>query len=141
MRAFTSKGRRAAPCFDTRPASGCQGFFLSQSSINIRLNKQKGIYPETSRLLLFINQSTTKQFPLHYSSLHHRNKRKTPAQKCPTLCSLTDWSPPSSSVHGTSQARILEWATISFSRGCSLPRHRSHIAFVLRLLHNHSHSF
>ena len=103
MRAFTSKGRRAAPCCDTRPASGCQGFFLSQSSINIRLNKQKGIYPETSRLLLFINQSTTKQFPLHYSSLHHRNKRKTPAQKCPTLCSLTDWSPPSSSVHGLSQ--------------------------------------
>ena len=65
MRAFTSKGRRAAPCCDTRPAPGCQGLFLSQSSINICVNKQKGIHPETSRLLLFINQSTTKQFPLH----------------------------------------------------------------------------
>ena len=33
-----------------------------------------------------------------------------------------DCSPPGSSVHGISQARILEWAVISFSRGSSLPR-------------------
>ena len=31
-----------------------------------------------------------------------------------------DCSPPSSSVHGMLQARILEWVAISFSRGCSL---------------------
>ena len=29
---------------------------------------------------------------------------------------------PGSSVHGISQARILEWVTISFSRGSSRPR-------------------
>ena len=29
----------------------------------------------------------------------------------------TEWSPPGSSVHGVLQARILEWAAISFSRG------------------------
>ena len=33
-----------------------------------------------------------------------------------------DCSPPSSSVHSISQARILEWVTISFSRGSSRPR-------------------
>ena len=33
-----------------------------------------------------------------------------------------DCSPPGSSVHGTSQARILEWVAISFSRGSSQPR-------------------
>ena len=33
-----------------------------------------------------------------------------------------DYNPPGSSVHGTSQARILEWAAISFSRGSSQPR-------------------
>ena len=33
-----------------------------------------------------------------------------------------DWSPPGSSVHGIIQARILEWAAISFSRGSSRPR-------------------
>ena len=38
-------------------------------------------------------------------------------QSCPTLCKPTDWSPPASSVHGISQARILEWVAISFSRG------------------------
>ena len=30
-----------------------------------------------------------------------------------------DYSPPGSSVHGISQARILEWVIISFSRGSS----------------------
>ena len=33
-----------------------------------------------------------------------------------------DYSPPSSSVHGISQARILEQVVISFSRGSSQPR-------------------
>ena len=35
-------------------------------------------------------------------------------QSCLTLCDLTDCSPPGSSVHGTLQARILEWVAISF---------------------------
>ena len=33
-----------------------------------------------------------------------------------------DCSPPGSSVHGISQARILEWGAISFSKGSSWPR-------------------
>ena len=33
-----------------------------------------------------------------------------------------DCSPPDSSVHGISQARILEWVAIFFSRGSSQPR-------------------
>ena len=33
-----------------------------------------------------------------------------------------DYSPPGSSVHGISQARILEWVAISFYRGFSQPR-------------------
>ena len=36
-----------------------------------------------------------------------------------------DCSPPGSSVDGTSQARILEWVTISFSRSSSWPRNRA----------------
>ena len=39
-----------------------------------------------------------------------------------SLCTPMDCSLPSSSVHGTSQARILEWFVISSSRGSS--RHR-----------------
>ena len=41
------------------------------------------------------------------------------APLCRTLCDPMDCSPPSSSVHGISQARILEWGAISFSRGTS----------------------
>ena len=35
---------------------------------------------------------------------------------CLTLCSPIDCSLPGSSVHGMSQARILEWVAISFSK-------------------------
>ena len=38
------------------------------------------------------------------------------------FCDLMDCSPPSSSVHRISQARILEWFAISFSRGSSQPK-------------------
>ena len=38
---------------------------------------------------------------------------------CPTHCDPTDCSPPGSSVHVISQARILEWVAISSSRGVS----------------------
>ena len=37
------------------------------------------------------------------------------AQSCRTLCNRTDGSLPGSAVHGIFQARILEWAAISFS--------------------------
>ena len=39
------------------------------------------------------------------------------AQSCLTLCHPMDCGPPGSSVHGISQSRILEWVSISFSRG------------------------
>ena len=42
-------------------------------------------------------------------------------KSCPTLCDPMDCSPSGSSVHGLSQARILEWVAISFSKGSSLP--------------------
>ena len=38
------------------------------------------------------------------------------------LCDPMDCSPPGSSVHGISQARILEWVAIPFYRGSSQPR-------------------
>ena len=44
------------------------------------------------------------------------------AQSCPTLCNPMDCSPPGSSVHGTLQARILEWAAMPASKGSSWRR-------------------
>ena len=39
------------------------------------------------------------------------------AQSEPTLCNIMDYNRPDSSVHGISQAKILEWVAISYSRG------------------------
>ena len=39
-----------------------------------------------------------------------------------------DCSPPGSSVHGISWAKILEWVAISFSRGSCQPRDRTHVS-------------
>ena len=36
-------------------------------------------------------------------------------QSCPTLCDPIDSSPPGSSIHGTLQARVVEWLALSFS--------------------------
>ena len=44
------------------------------------------------------------------------------------FCNPMDWSPPGSSVHGIFQARIQEWITISFSKGSSWPRDRTHVS-------------
>ena len=52
------------------------------------------------------------------------------AQPCPTLCDPMDCSLPGASVHGISQARILEWVAVSFSRGSSRPRDRTCISFI-----------
>ena len=40
--------------------------------------------------------------------------------QCPTLCDPMDCSPPGSSVHGTLQARVLEWVAMASSRGSYL---------------------
>ena len=46
------------------------------------------------------------------------------------FCDPRDCTPPGSSVHGTSQARILGWIAISWSRGSSQPRDRTHISCI-----------
>ena len=65
---------------------------------------------------------------LYSKSLTFKHKWKLKvlvAQSCPTLCTPMDCRLPGSSVHGISQARILELGGISFSRGSSWPRDRT----------------
>ena len=45
-----------------------------------------------------------------------------------TLCDPKDSSSPGSSVHGISQARILEWVAISSSRGSSQTRDQTRVS-------------
>ena len=46
-------------------------------------------------------------------------------------CDPMDWSPQGSFVHGILQARILEWVAISFSRGSSQSRNRTHVSRIV----------
>ena len=50
------------------------------------------------------------------------------AQSRLTLCDPVDCTPPGSSAHGISQARVLEWVAISFSRGSSQPRDQTQLS-------------
>ena len=51
-------------------------------------------------------------------------------QFCLTLCDPTDGSLPGSTVHRIFQARILEWAAISFSSGPSQPRDQTWVSCI-----------
>ena len=52
------------------------------------------------------------------------------AQSCPILCDPVNCSLPGSSVYGILLARTLEWVAISFSRGSSQPRNRTHVSCI-----------
>ena len=52
------------------------------------------------------------------------------AHSCPALCDLTDCRPAGSSVHGISQARVLEWVATSSSRSSSRPRDQIDISRI-----------
>ena len=52
------------------------------------------------------------------------------AQLCPTLRDPMDSSPPDSSLHGISQARILQQVTISFLREFSLAGNQIHVSCI-----------
>ena len=65
------------------------------------------------------------------------------SKSCLTPCGPIGCSPPGSSVHGISQAGILEWVTISFSRGSSQPWDQTHVSWNGRwilLPHTHTHT-
>ena len=51
-------------------------------------------------------------------------------QLCLTLCDPMNCSLPDSSVHGTLQARILEWVSMPSSRGYSQPEDQSHTFYA-----------
>ena len=51
-------------------------------------------------------------------------------QSCPTLCDPVDYSLPGFSVHGTLQARIVEWVAMPSSRGSSQPRDQTQVSYI-----------
>ena len=77
-------------------------------------------------------------FGLQWSHLHKQNSILREVYCCLvtksrlTLCDPMDFSSPGSSIHGISQAAMLEWVAISFSRGSFPPRDRTLISCIGR---------
>ena len=61
------------------------------------------------------------------------------AQSCPAHCDLMGCKPPGNSVHGTVQARGLDWVALSFSEGCSRPGDQTWISRIAGLSHLSHH--
>ena len=71
-----------------------------------------------------------RQIRLPRRSLHAGVRVCSITQSCPALGDPMDWSWPDSSVQGFSQARILKWIAVSFSRGSSRARHPTHSSCI-----------
>ena len=75
-----------------------------------------------SFLLLLLVPYLCAEFVLVVKSLSHVQ----------LFCEPINYNLPGSSVHGTSQARVLEWVTIFFSRWSSEPGDQTHISCIGR---------
>ena len=63
-------------------------------------------------------------------AMHKVKSESEVAQSCLTLSDPMDCSPPGSSIHGIFQSRVLEWVTISFSRGPSWLSYGTRISHI-----------
>ena len=93
------------------------------------LYRERGLLSSCLWNLGVFSERCTEKLPLRVDFIHRGSVLPVyvfvfviVAQLCLILCNPMDYSPPSSSVHGISQARILEWVTISFPRGSFQPR-------------------
>ena len=97
------------------------------------------LWPPSAWLLTFLLKTTTiiilAPFRFHAvfqpQTLRHQSSSGwcvcLVTKLCPTLCDPMDCIP---TVHGISQARIVEWVAISFSRGSSQPRDGTHVSCI-----------
>ena len=96
------------------------GCHVPQGSSLGREGQQCGNKCKTSNRRFLSSDLKSDFFPKQRNIIHSEV-----TQSCLTLCDPIDCSLPGFSIHGILQARILEWVTISFSRGSSRPRDRT----------------
>ena len=94
----------------------------------------KAFFFQLLSLYLCLNSlvCTTKINVFNCVAIHSNiySSKRVHAQSCPTHCDPMDCSLSGSSLHGISQARILEWVAISYTRGSSQPRDRTCISGI-----------
>ena len=91
--------------------------FSLKGDLSLHLWQEKGLTEDEMlrwhHQLNEVTESQTRQWL--NNNISHTHTQSEVAQPSPTLCDPMDLSLPGSSVHGTHQARVLEWVAISFS--------------------------
>ena len=77
-----------------------------------------------------LNTRMVKYSGINRNQVSVLENKELVTHSCPTLCNPMDCSPPGSSVHGTLQARILEWVAMPSSRASSRPRDQTCVSFI-----------
>ena len=98
------RGRGDLPCFSSESCSGNVLPFLKTWRVgNVSSNTLRFCFLKP--LLLFSHEVVSKSF-------------------------VAPWNPTGFSVHWDFPARVLKWVAISFSRGSSQPRDRTHVSSI-----------
>ena len=91
-------------------------------------------------LFFFLYSDLLLSYPAQFSSFTYKYIMKVlVTQSCLTLCDPMGCSQPGPSVHGSLQARILEWVSIPFSRGSSQPRDQIWVSHITGRFFTMSH--
>ena len=96
---------------------------LDQGGININTEKVLD-----SKISLLVKTFFSHSFKQHLLAFCYCSVTKS----CPTLCNSKGYNLPGSSVQEIFQARILVWVIMSYSRGFSQTRNRTHISCIGR---------
>ena len=131
---WTFNDDKDADCPHKSPVSDSLGFILGNSTFLKKLNgfvdlALDYLSTEYESCHSFLS-STVSSLGMHVTFWIICVCIVTPL--CPTVCGPMDYSLPGSSVHGISQARILEPVAISYSRETSRPRDRTQVSYVSR---------
>ena len=92
---------------------------------------QRGDKPGFGVRCVFVSQTSSNVLETQRGSLLFGHSVRSDA------CNPMDCSLPGSSVHGITEARILEWAAISFSRKSSQPRDQTSISCIGKWILQH----
>ena len=125
--------------------SSLASIFLSLCSLNVIKTTQSFLLSHVCLSMCFVNgdklggclNSSLIQLIFFYSTIQINDNYFhiyccLVAKLYLTLCDPMGCSPPSSSVYGISQARIMECVAISFCRGSFWPKDQTHVFCIVR---------
>ena len=102
-----------------------QGIFPTQGSNLGFPHCRQTLYHLSHQGILQFRNSSEK-----WSISCHEKVKALVVQSCPTLFDPMDCSPPGSSIRGILHTKILDWVSISFSRGSSWLRDQTQVSHI-----------